>query len=119
MPVPYLTLRTHGPIVVRLIATAFGRNPDPTGLNAMAGALEAGATVANLVESLVDSQEFIALHGSGTDADPDFVRRVLGFMQTVMRVGRPGADATCRDIMQAVPAGATRLPRALCRCFPA
>ena len=108
VPVSYLTLRTHGPIVVRLIATAFGRNPDPTGLNAMAGALEAGATVANLVESLVDSQEFIALHGSGTDADPEFVRRVLGFMQTVMRVGRPGADDTCRDIMQAVPAGATR-----------
>ncbi len=99
VPVSYLTLRTHGPIVVRLIATAFGRIPDRAGLNAMAGALAAGATLASLAQSLVESEEFIALHGPGEMADAAFARRVSGFAcldATTSQPGRPAASVEAR-----------------------
>ncbi len=106
VPVSYLTLRTHGPIVVRLIATAFGRIPDAAGLHAMAGALEAGMTLRDLAQSLVESEEFVALHGPGGDADAVFVQRVTGFARPDALTGKSG-DAPPDDV-EAHEAGSTR-----------
>ncbi len=112
VPVSYLTLRTHGPIVVRLIATAFGRIPDPAGLCAMAAALAAGTTLEGLAQSLVESEEFIALHGPGPYADAAYVQRVAGFARAAAEAGKRGGHGALSDLgadpAATVPAGATR-----------
>ncbi len=108
VPVSYLSLRTHGPIVVRLVATAFGRIPDPSGLNAMVGALDSGKSLKSLAESLVGSEEFITLHGPGEDADEDFVRRVAGFAHPDTVALSSVAHRASPSLVTATSAGAKR-----------
>ncbi|GIL41410.1 DUF4214 domain-containing protein [Roseiterribacter gracilis] len=79
------TLQQNEADVARLYSAALGRTPDIEGLNVQVAARSAGLKLHDLAQNFVNSAEFAARFGTGSDAD--FVERMY-----VNSLGR-GSDA--------------------------
>lgn len=59
--------------LIRLYQAAFGRQPDPAGLDFWASELRAGKTVAEIAQRFAVSQEFVNAHGGADIVSASFV----------------------------------------------
>ena len=101
----YQQLHDFGPVIVRLIRTAFGRDPDESGLNAMVARLASGGSVEDIAEGVACSAEFVNLYGHATVADEEMLDRMLTRAFEDGRADLPPAQLA--DWRQAIAGGAS------------